>query len=94
MAAILVPRIGQTVDMAAIRQRPPGLICLEASWFGGEGPYVGFAAIDSTVRALASLIKQVGPVQGPPLHERDDVMLSRAMENCPLSVTRKCPLLG
>ncbi|APG14911.1 CoA transferase [Bradyrhizobium japonicum] len=58
------------IDIAAIRQRRP-LIYLEASWFGGEGPYAGFAATDSTVRALAGLIKLVGPVGGPPLHAPD-----------------------
>lgn len=56
-----------SIDVAAIRKRRPGLIYLEASWFGGEGPYAGFAATDSTVRALAGVIKLVGPVDGPPL---------------------------
>ncbi|WP_271574597.1 CaiB/BaiF CoA-transferase family protein [Bradyrhizobium sp. CCBAU 11361] len=55
------------IDIRAIRQRCPGLIYLEASWFGHEGPYAGFSATDSTVRALAGLIKLVGPVEGPPL---------------------------
>ncbi|MCK1674993.1 CoA transferase [Bradyrhizobium sp. 150] len=59
------------IDIVAIRQRRPGLIYLEASWFGNEGPYAGFAATDSTVRALAGLIKLVGPVEGPPLHAPD-----------------------
>ncbi|MCK1423494.1 MULTISPECIES: CoA transferase [unclassified Bradyrhizobium] len=59
------------IDIAAIRQRRPGLIYLEASWFGREGPYAGFAATDSTVRALAALIKLVGPAEGPPLHVPD-----------------------
>lgn len=60
-----------SVDVAAIRQRRRGLIYLEASWFGREGSYAGFAATDSTVRALAGLIKLVGPVEGPPLHAPD-----------------------
>ncbi|MGL3104474.1 CoA transferase [Bradyrhizobium sp. BR 1432] len=30
-----------TIDVAAIRQRCPGLIYLEASWFSHEGPYAG-----------------------------------------------------
>ncbi|MCK1554482.1 CoA transferase [Bradyrhizobium sp. 177] len=59
------------IDMAAIRQRCPGLIYLEASWFGDDGPYSGFAATDSTVRALAGLIKLIGPIEGPPLHAPD-----------------------
>ncbi|MCA6120126.1 CoA transferase [Bradyrhizobium sp. WSM 1738] len=60
-----------TVDIAAIRQRRPGLIYLEANWFGREGPYAEFAATDSTVRALAGLVKLVGPAEGPPLHSPD-----------------------
>ncbi len=60
-----------SIDIAAIRQRRPGLIYLEASWFGREGPYAGFAATDSTIRALAGLIKLVGSVEGPPLHAPD-----------------------
>jgi len=59
------------IDVAAIRQRFPGLIYLEASWFGREGPYAEFTASDSIVRALAGLIKLVGPVEGPPLHAPD-----------------------
>lgn len=60
-----------SVDIAAIRQRRPGLTYLEASWFGRGGPYAGFAATDSTVRALAGFVKLAGPVQGPPLHAPD-----------------------
>lgn len=59
------------IDIAAIRERRSGLIHLEASWFGREGPYAGFAATDSVVRALAGLIKLVGPVEGPPLYAPD-----------------------
>ncbi|WP_456659824.1 CoA transferase [Bradyrhizobium sp. JR3.5] len=47
------------------------MIYLEASWFGREGPYAGFAATDSILRALAGLVKLVGPVEGPPLHAPD-----------------------
>jgi len=58
-------------DLAAIRQRHPGLIHLQASWFGREGPYAQFEATDSTIRALTGLIKLVGPVEGPPMHAPD-----------------------
>ena len=58
-------------DLAAIRQRNPGLIHLEASWFGGEGPYAKFEATDSTIRALTGLVKLVGPAEGPPMHAPD-----------------------
>ncbi|MCC8955776.1 CoA transferase [Bradyrhizobium sp. Pear77] len=60
-----------SVDISAIRKRHPGLIYLEASWFGREGPYAGFTATDSTVRALAGLVKLVGSVDGPPSHSPD-----------------------
>ncbi|MDH2348157.1 CoA transferase [Bradyrhizobium sp. SSUT77] len=59
------------IDVAAIREQRPEMIYLEASWFGAEGPYAGFSATDSTVRALAGLIKLVGPAEGPPLHAPD-----------------------
>lgn len=60
-----------SIDIAAIRKRRPGLIYVEASWFGQQGPYAEFAATDSTVRALAGLIKLAGPVEGPPSHAPD-----------------------
>src|SRR4051794_6978056 len=59
------------VDLAAIKQRHPGLIHLEASWFGGEGPYAKFEATDSTIRALVGLVKLVGPADGTPMHAPD-----------------------
>ena len=58
-------------DLAAIKQSNPGLIHVDASWFGREGPYANFAATDSTIRALTGLIKLVGPVEGPPMHAPD-----------------------
>ncbi|WP_271596935.1 CoA transferase [Bradyrhizobium sp. CCBAU 45384] len=59
------------IDVAAIRERHSGLIQIEASWFGRGGPYADFAAADSTIRALAGLIKLVGPAEGPPSHAPD-----------------------
>ncbi|MDP3076577.1 CaiB/BaiF CoA-transferase family protein [Bradyrhizobium sp.] len=58
-------------DLAALRQKNPGLIHLDVSWFGREGPYAKFEATDSTIRALTGLIKLVGPVEGPPMHAPD-----------------------
>ena len=58
-------------DLAAIRQRNPGLIHLDANWFGREGPYANFEATDSTIRALTGLIKLVGPAEGTPMHAPD-----------------------
>ncbi|WP_027575574.1 CoA transferase [Bradyrhizobium sp. WSM1743] len=60
-----------SIDVAPIRQRHSGLIYLEAAWFSREGPYREFAASDSVVRALAGLVKLVGPIEGPPLHAPD-----------------------
>ncbi|WP_027579487.1 CoA transferase [Bradyrhizobium sp. Ai1a-2] len=59
------------LDLAAIKEKHPGLIHLEADWFGDVGPYAGFAATDSTVRALTGLIKLVGPIEGAPMHAPD-----------------------
>lgn len=59
------------IDLISIRQRRPTLVCLQGSWFGRNGPYAGWAATDSTVRALAGLIKLVGPVEGPPMYAPD-----------------------
>ena len=58
-------------DLAALRQKNPGLIHVDVSWFGREGPYAKFEATDSTIRALTGLIKLVGPVEGPPMHAPD-----------------------
>ena len=59
------------IDLLAIKQHHPGLIHLDASWFGREGPYARFEATDSTIRALTGLIKLVGPAEGPPMHAPD-----------------------
>jgi len=59
------------LDLAALKQRNPGLIHIEASWFGRQGPYAGFEATDSTIRALTGLVKLVGPAEGPPMHAPD-----------------------
>ncbi|UPJ26326.1 CoA transferase [Bradyrhizobium sp. CW1] len=59
------------IDLDEIRKQRPEMIYLEASWFGAGGPYAGFCATDSTVRALAGLVKLVGPAKGRPLHAPD-----------------------
>jgi crotonobetainyl-CoA:carnitine CoA-transferase CaiB-like acyl-CoA transferase len=58
-------------DLAALRRKNPGLIHLDVSWFGRQGPYAKFEATDSTIRALTGLIKLVGPAEGPPMHAPD-----------------------
>jgi crotonobetainyl-CoA:carnitine CoA-transferase CaiB-like acyl-CoA transferase len=60
-----------TIDLVALKRHNPGLIHVEASWFGHDGPYAAFAATDSTIRALTGLIKLVGPEEGPPMHAPD-----------------------
>ncbi|MCC8965461.1 CoA transferase [Bradyrhizobium sp. Pear76] len=59
------------IDLDAIKRDSPGLIHLDLAWFGDRGPYAGFAATDSTIRALTGLVKLVGPEQGPPMHAPD-----------------------
>lgn len=59
------------IELAELKRRHPGLIHLEASWFGGEGPYAKFEATDSTIRALVGLVKLVGPAEGTPMHAPD-----------------------
>ncbi len=54
------------LDLDALKQNNPGLIHVETSWFGHAGPYDGFAATDTTVRALVGLVKLIGPAEGPP----------------------------
>jgi len=58
-------------DLAALKLINPGLIHLEASWFGDHGPYADYHATDSTIRALTGLVKLVGPAAGPPAHAPD-----------------------
>jgi crotonobetainyl-CoA:carnitine CoA-transferase CaiB-like acyl-CoA transferase len=58
-------------DLVALKQRKPGLIHLDLSWFGREGPYAQFEATDSTIRALTGLVKLVGPAEGTPMHAPD-----------------------
>jgi crotonobetainyl-CoA:carnitine CoA-transferase CaiB-like acyl-CoA transferase len=59
------------LDLAALKHSNPGLIHVEMSWFGQNGPYAKFAATDATIRALTGLIKLVGPEEGPPMHAPD-----------------------
>ncbi len=50
---------------AALRATNPGLVIVAISWFGESGPYKDYAATDSTVRALAGLVRGVGPAETP-----------------------------
>ncbi|GGC72710.1 putative CoA-transferase [Chelatococcus reniformis] len=59
------------LDIAAAKDRNPGLIHVEASWFGKSGPYASYKATDTVVRALAGTIKLTGAVDGPPTFAPD-----------------------
>jgi len=55
------------VDHKTLRREHPHLIIADLSWFGASGPYKDFHGSDAVCRALAGLVKLVGPVEGPPL---------------------------
>lgn len=59
------------INVERLREQNPGLVHLGASWFGDTGPYANFKATDATIRALAGLIKLVGPAEGPPMSSPD-----------------------
>ncbi len=55
------------IDHAELRRTCPGIVIADISWFGRSGPYRDFKGADAVCRALAGLVKMVGPVEGPPL---------------------------
>ncbi|MDB5627980.1 MAG: CoA transferase [Tardiphaga sp.] len=59
------------IALDAIRATNPGLIHIEMSWFGHEGPYNDFQMSDVVCRALAGLNKLTGPDDGPPIAQPD-----------------------
>ncbi len=63
--------VNGTLSHEALRARHPGLIVTAISWFGEDGPYRDFEGTDAVARALAGVIKGVGPVDGPPLLPHD-----------------------
>jgi len=50
-----------------LRKQYPQLIIANVEWFGESGPYSSFAGADAVVRAVAGLVKLIGPAEGPPL---------------------------
>jgi len=50
---------------AALRALNPQLIILSLSWFGESGPYKDYAGADAVVRALAGLVRNIGPADAP-----------------------------
>jgi crotonobetainyl-CoA:carnitine CoA-transferase CaiB-like acyl-CoA transferase len=61
-----------TTDHDALRAEQPGLAITSVSWFGENGPYCGYAATDSIVRALAGLVALTGRAEGPPTLATDN----------------------
>jgi len=50
-----------------LQRQHPHLVIANVEWFGESGPYRDFAGTDAICRALAGLVKVVGPAEGPPL---------------------------
>ncbi|HEY2707332.1 MAG TPA: CoA transferase [Caulobacteraceae bacterium] len=65
---------------AALRTAFPHLTIVSISWFGESGPYKDYAATDSVVRALAGLVRYVGPAAAP-------VMLSEHQSYLPAALS-------
>jgi crotonobetainyl-CoA:carnitine CoA-transferase CaiB-like acyl-CoA transferase len=65
---------------AALRAAFPHLIVISISWFGESGPYKDYAGADTVVRALAGLVRNVGPAEAP-------VMLSEHQSYAPAALS-------
>lgn len=55
----------------ALREADPALAITSISWFSEHGPYRNYQATEATIRSLVGLVKQVGPIKGPPTLPRD-----------------------
>jgi len=64
---------------AAIRGAFPHLTIVSLSWFGESGPYRDFVGTDSVVRALAGLLKSVGPPEAPAMQPQHQAGLPAAL---------------
>ena len=64
---------------AALRAAFPQLTVLSISWFGESGPYRDYAGADSVVRALAGLVRCVGPPEAPVLLTEHQSFLPAAL---------------
>ena len=65
---------------AALRAAFPDLTIVSISWFGESGPYKDYAGADAVVRALAGLVRGVGPAEAP-------VMLSEHQSFAPAALS-------
>ena len=72
---------------AALRAANPQLTIISISWFGESGPYKDYAGTDSVVRALAGLVRGVGPLEAP-------IMLSEHQSGVPAALTGFTAALG
>jgi len=64
----------------ALRAAFPALTIVSISWFGESGPYKDYAGADGVVRALAGLVRGVGPLEAP-------VMLSEHQSYAPAALS-------
>ncbi|MFI4933612.1 MAG: CoA transferase [Caulobacterales bacterium] len=83
---------GGPTGQAALRAAFPQLTIVSLSWFGESGPYRDFAATDSTLRALAGLVRNVGPEQAPALLTEHQASVPAAL--CAFSAAMSALLSG
>ncbi|MCY3837624.1 MAG: CaiB/BaiF CoA-transferase family protein [Gammaproteobacteria bacterium] len=53
-------------DCTAFTEVAPEVVVSTITWFGRHGPYAGFEGNGAVVWALAGMVRNVGPEQGPP----------------------------
>jgi crotonobetainyl-CoA:carnitine CoA-transferase CaiB-like acyl-CoA transferase len=64
---------------AALRAAFPHLTIVSISWFGESGPYKDYAGADAVVRALAGLVRCVGPAEAPVMLAEHQAYLPAAL---------------
>ena len=64
----------------ALREAFPHLTVVSITWFGVSGPYRDYAGADAVVRALAGLVRHIGPSEKP-------IMLSEHQSYAPAALT-------
>jgi len=71
----------------ALKARFPHLTVISLSWFGESGPYKDYKGADAVVRALAGLVRNVGPLEAP-------AMLSEHQSYAPAALSGFSAALG
>lgn len=56
----------ERVDLAALRDAHPVLVCTRISPYGSDGPYAAFVGDDLTLMAMGGLLNLGGHPEGPP----------------------------